>query len=377
MQSFTVEVLKSGGSDDVTLSAQAAPDGWEISYFDGNNQDITGAITGAGWTQLLLAGESVRVRVEVTPPANAAGGSRRAIVVRAQASSGPEVDVVRAIAGITAPPSQPDVALSRLNSEGEATAYIGLGQLSPTEQKLDVLTVVGATERFAVQIKNAGQQTTAFRLEMPRLPPGWGFQLFDALQNGNALPLSDEGAWTPPLASGASVNWRLELTMGDSTASLQASVPVRVSSGTLFDEGEISAQMQGVAGAKYTLDGGKTWTTVPPGGLVVPQWSSLGLLALRQNAADSVARRSLRADLEAQGQNARSGHGGRARLLRRSRLPVFSRRDAARRRWRCGAGRVRQHDFGADQSGTPRRRKNTRLRRLCRLNSDLMKRSYT
>ena len=323
MQSFSVAILKSGGSDDVTLTAVDAPDGWSIAYFDPNNQDISGAMTGAGWTQLMLAGESLRVRVEVTPPAGAPGGARREIVVRARVNSGPETDVVRAVASITAPPSQPDVALSRLNSEGEATAYIGLGQLSPAEQKLDVLTVVGATERFAVQIKNAGQQTTAFRLEMPRLPTGWGFRLFDALQAGNALPLSDEGVFTPPLAPGAIVNWCLELTMGDSTASLEASVPVRVSSGALFDEAEISAQMQGVAGAKYTLDGGKTWETVPPGGLGRAAVEFAGIDGATPERGDSVARRSLRADLEAQGQNARSGHGGRARLLRRSRLPVF------------------------------------------------------
>ena len=331
-ESFSVKVIKGGTSEDVILRASSTLDDWNphiwnIEYFDGNT-NITGALTGAGWKRLMFDGESVELTVKLTPPANATANERLEVRVSAQIENDDgsiaEQDVVRAVAYAKTAPARPDVAIGRLSSAGVAHSYCsnwvvsqgwerglrtlpntdrnsfgsgrkprrspyhttqlehytGQNEFSPTAQQLTSVVGEGMTESFALQITNSSNNASAFQLQGATLPEGWEWKFYDALQNGVALAWDDDGnIITPTIEAGKSLSLRVEVTASDGAG--QAVLPLRVSDGGLFDQCEINAQVQSLAGLQWSRDG-QSWQAVSGTTLLqIEQQATLGIRALK------------------------------------------------------------------------------------------------
>ncbi len=73
---------------------------WTVIYYDAlsGGSDITGSVTGGGWsTGLLASGATTDIRVEVTPGAGVGGGSFRNILVTSTSQGDANVDAVEAV----------------------------------------------------------------------------------------------------------------------------------------------------------------------------------------------------------------------------------------------------------------------------------------
>ena len=249
-------------------------DGWNAKFFDARNgnAEITGIITGEGWTTSHINGLEPVINWEITAPTDASDVTRD-LSVRAQVVGG-VADTVKASVRVLSN-AQPDVSVRRM----ESGPPVGENILSPTPQKLEMVVAVENTEQFAIQISNPTQSATQFLFEPPTLPAGWSYKLYNGLGEGKVeLDPKTQSIVTPMLQPNQSVEWLLELDTNASEP--EVTVPVRFSGATAFDECQLALQLQGIAGAEYSLDGGATWQTVEDDVLTVPKGSTVGFNAI-------------------------------------------------------------------------------------------------
>lgn len=254
-------------------------DGWDAKFFDApsGGNDITGQITGEGWTTRHTNGYQKVIGFEVTVPENASDITR-ILSVRAQVAGG-VADVVKAKIRVL-PNVRPDVAISRLKRGELERPYVGDNIYSPEPQHLDMVAAVGDTENFAVKITNPTATAAAFLFEAPELPAGWSYKLYNDI--GGELDFENGSVITPLIAPYENVTWRLDV-MTSKVSEPQIFLPVRFSGAGAVDECQVVMQLQGVKGAKYTLDGGATWKEVEGSVLSVPRGSTLGFEAIKLN----------------------------------------------------------------------------------------------
>ena len=252
-------------------------EGWELRFFDQASQgnDITDQVSGGIWTTQYAPGQEPVIAVEARVPGDASDVTR-VLSVRAQIEDG-AADVVKLEIEVL-PNVPPDVEISRL-VRGQAGILVGQNQYTPQLQRLSLVAAVEDTEKFVVKVTNRTSATARFLFEKPLLPAGWSYKLYDSLQEGALIEGENGDIVTPPLEPYQSLQWRLEITTTIESEP-QVFVPVTFSSGSSVDSCQIMLQMQGIAGAEYTLDGGATWTRVEGTVLTVPQGSTLGFNAL-------------------------------------------------------------------------------------------------
>ena len=200
----------------------------------------------------------------------------RALSVRAQVGDGADAvaDVVGAKIRVLAN-ARPDVAIGRIDD-----FYVGENVYSPQYKGFNWVTGIGKTVKIAVKVTNTTATAAAFLLEMPTLPADWSYKLSDSA--GAPLDFGDASIVTPTLAPAQSLVWQLEVKTAIASEP-NIDLPIRFSGAGAFDECQVTLQLQGVKGAKYTLDGGKTWKDVETSILGVPQGSTLGFVALKIN----------------------------------------------------------------------------------------------
>ena len=260
---------------------QFATGGWQVRFFDQpvNGNDITAALSAGMWTTRHTPGTAPTIGIEVTAPADATSATRD-LRVRAQieGASG-AADAVKLKFEVL-PDAQPDVAISRLDSNSYPTNYVGLNKFSPDAQQIEMVSSRSEVNKFAVQIKNTGTKASAFAFEVPRLTLGWGVTFFDALQNGSPLDVSQGTVVTAPIEPNQSVTWRMEVSpLAAQKGSL--SVPLSFSGGNLTDQCEVSVIIQEILGIKW-LNGEKGWQwsdDLTP--LLIEQNATVGLMAVK------------------------------------------------------------------------------------------------
>ena len=257
-----------------------AAQGWTARFFDvaQDDNEVTAQITGDGWTT-PVDGVEKTIRFEATAPANSTDVTR-VLSVSAQVGEG-AADVVKLSLRVL-PAARPDVAVSRLVEGKLARAYVGQNKFSPELQHIEMVTPLGRTESFAVKVTNSSAVTSRFEFEPLELPEGWQYRLYDALEAGNPIEIGNGSVLTPELARYESVVWRLEIETSTENKT-GAGVPVRFNGAGESDECYLTFKMQGIAGAKYSLDGGITWNEVEGEVLHVPQGSTLGFEAIPIN----------------------------------------------------------------------------------------------
>ncbi len=250
-------------------------DGWDAKFFDApqGGSEITGLITGEGWTTRHTDGFEPIIGWEMKAPEGASDVTR-VLGVRAQVGAGAS-DAVRASVRVL-PNVRPDVAIRHL----ENGFFVGENVYSPTDQPLELVVAVENTERFLVKITNPTNATAQFLFEPPtNLPKGWSYKLTNELGEDVTTPDSEnQGLVTPPIEPYQSIEWFLSLD----TNALQPRVtlPVRFSGAGAFDECQLKLQLQGIAGAEYSLDGGANWQIVEDNVLTVPKGSTVGFNAI-------------------------------------------------------------------------------------------------
>ncbi|BCM91921.1 hypothetical protein IAD21_03799 [Abditibacteriota bacterium] len=159
-------------------------------------------------------------------------------------------------------------------------------------QRAALVGMPGEVHSFDVQVKNDATGTRQLRVKLPATPERWSMVLRDAPEGGGPITAdaqSPAGWLTPELAPNEALTLRLELTPLSHPDGLRdAIVPVRVENptGSRADVVQAAIVKERVLWMEYTLDPGASghgdnWRVVPAGGLVVPQWSVLGMRAVR------------------------------------------------------------------------------------------------
>ena len=224
-------------------------------------------------------------------PVNASDVTR-VLAVRAQIAGG-AADVTKASVRVL-PNAQPDLSLGALDEEGSLSAWTSEGQLSPTSQTLAQVWSAAETRSFALKIKNTSAQAATFALKLPDVPDGWQLKIYDALQDGVLLQSDGEGnIATPSIDAGKSVTWRIEVAAqaveqaaaapaGVAPAGVaQVNLPLRASGGALFDQVEVGAAVQSLAGLQWSADG-SNWQNVTGATLLsIEQYATVGLRAVK------------------------------------------------------------------------------------------------
>ncbi|MCK4533262.1 T9SS type A sorting domain-containing protein [bacterium] len=86
-------------SDTFVVTGTGGVSDWTVNYYDAlsGGSDITADVTGAGWSSGALAsGANTEIRVEVTPGAEAGGGTFREILVTSTSQGDSNIDAVKA-----------------------------------------------------------------------------------------------------------------------------------------------------------------------------------------------------------------------------------------------------------------------------------------
>ena len=263
--------------------------GWSAKFFDApsGGNEITGQITGEGWTSQYTEGYGSVINWEVTVPADATNVTR-VLSVRAQVEGGAS-DVVKASVQVLSN-VQPDVSIRYIHPDDkietradiEHGEWIGREELSPQLQKLKITALKGRTEKFAVQIINPSSEMTRFLFEARAIAPGWNLKIYDAFKDGNLVELQDNTATTPPIAPGKSLMWFAEIVANDNSAS-QLDLPLRFGNGgAAFDECVIESLVQDIKRVEW--NDGTNWYEVGDADVLqVEQSATIGLRAIKRH----------------------------------------------------------------------------------------------
>jgi hypothetical protein len=158
--------------------------------------------------------------------------------------------------------------------------YNGTGE----NQSATSSTISGQASSFDVKVQNDGTTPRTFVVKLPPAASGWTQKVWDNSQPNNDVTTdaTGEGWITPVLAAGETCRLRIEL-MPPLPATGNFTTLLAVEAGGVTDVVQLAAQVQGIGGMEYSLDSGSTWQAIPETGLEVPQWSVVGLRAVRSN----------------------------------------------------------------------------------------------
>jgi len=208
--------------DTMTLTANAAPLGWTLRFFNGltGSNDITAAITsGAGWTSpTLTPGSAVEIRVEVTPDTTlVAYDSLDVRLTGVQDRDGAQTDTLRMVTSVAFNPAV-DLMVRRAGD----SLFTGKGITNSTGQGQTRTEEAGPGETavFYVQVANKGNYADSFRVQGSAGGAPFTVAYYDAAVGGSDISSAVTGAgWVATnIARGGSADLRIEVTPAAGTA---------------------------------------------------------------------------------------------------------------------------------------------------------------
>ncbi len=268
---YEVQALNAGNVRDTfaltageVTPAQAAA-GWTIRYFDAlaGGTDITGAVTGEGWsTATLEPGATCDLRIEVTCDATVAAAAVRQLLLTARSVG----DATRADAvGARTTKlwvSRPDLLIRNLADAD----YLGGGTTNATGQDQTAAQIVAGdtTATYPVRLENRGNSDEAFRITGvigavatgSITDQGWTVAYFDALTGGTdrSALVANEGYVTPVVPAGGALELRIEVKPGSAVAG-KASRPVLLTATSTVDLAQADTVKAATSKVGYQPDG--------------------------------------------------------------------------------------------------------------------------
>lgn len=190
-------------SDTFTVSGPASGAGWTVKYYSVSG-DITGAVTGAGWSTGALAPGAVKTLWAVVKSSTAVAGDAQHVLVLTAISQadGTESDIAKATT-TNANSYQPDL-LVRTAAE---TSYTGsnLYTADGTGQTKALTVAGGAAATYLVRLQNDGNASDSFRLTAPAAAAGWTVRYFAAGLGEITADVTGAGWVSGALARGAAI----------------------------------------------------------------------------------------------------------------------------------------------------------------------------
>ncbi len=267
---FLAQIQNEGDSDARFLlkSALSQTTGWQVHYFlEDTGDEIPVSIeTETGWqTPLIEPGNSIEVRIEITPDTDVRSNDQLVISLLARTSDF-ACDVVKAIATRS---SRVDALIGVL----EDHEYVGHEIYNETGAnqtiRQSVADSASNTMNFAVQVRNDANVAVPIRLKAPAENADWTIQYFDALEQGNEITTditSSTGWVTPTVEPGQTYEIRFQVspnTTASATTSTEFAIRAEAAdSSTEADVVKASVGIQNIAALLYSLDQGETWQTV-------------------------------------------------------------------------------------------------------------------
>ncbi len=207
-----VSGLSSIAGAPIILQAPPALAGWDAHYFDdASGNEVTAAITGAGWTTTTFQDgyyapfRVPTLRVEITPVAVGTTAPLDSLLISGTAAQ--ENNTSDAVGIAVTRNSVVDLMIASDLSH----PYVGQGIANTTgaNQRVALSQVEGGTRRmsFNLRVENDGLAPDSFQLTAPGSGDGWIVHYFDALQGGTGgnditaaiTGVGGVGGWTTPL----------------------------------------------------------------------------------------------------------------------------------------------------------------------------------
>lgn len=238
---YELTVSNAGDIPDVAIiRGPGDTNGFTIQYFDDvapTGVDITAAVTSpGGWvTPTIPALGLLRLRALVTAPAVAPlNASFPALISAIPGTDAANPEGFDAVIGLTVVAAQPDM-LIRLPAAAPAWVGDGVYNIDGTNQTQDRRVGASAVATYDLAVQNdAGADPDSFVVRGAGDASGWTVKYFDSLVGGTDITSLVVGAGWPtgPIAAGANVPIRVEITAPTTFSVGSRAVPVTATSVT-------------------------------------------------------------------------------------------------------------------------------------------------
>lgn len=215
---YVLKLQNDGGAmDSFVVTGSAGGAGWTVTYFDRatGGQDITAAITGAGWNSPPLSpGTSLELRAEVAPEPGVPPQAPHVLLVTSKSSADTSnVDTVRAVTTRSTQSAEPDL-LIRAQPD---TWYIGNDIVNTTgegQTATQTASSAGAAV-YPLKLQNDGPVSGSFVVTGGGGGGGWRVTYYSDLPSGTDITSQVVGAgWTVgPLAPGESREFQVQVAL--------------------------------------------------------------------------------------------------------------------------------------------------------------------
>jgi outer membrane protein assembly factor BamB/uncharacterized membrane protein len=200
-------------TDSLRVTMPRPTAGWTVRAFDthADGQDITTALTGAGWTVANLpSGTGHELRVEIVGNVGLAVGAMLENTLTVTSIGDPGVSDALSLQTTSAASQQPDLLLKVAGD----TTFIGDNIYNSVEPAQEAITHVGTNQpaSFTLRLQNDGNQVARFTLTCAPAATGWALQARTASGSDLTTLLLGTGWSTPQLNIGSSQELTLELT---------------------------------------------------------------------------------------------------------------------------------------------------------------------
>ena len=183
--------------DTLKLSGPAAPAGWTVEYKNySTGEIITSAVTGAGWSTVLMNPGTVKtVAVYVTPGATVNVGAVAMQTLTVTSVGDPSKQDVGVINTTVPVVNRPDLYVR----PSTVTTYSGSGvyNLDGTNQTVGLSVAYGMKATYYVTVKNNGNAPDTFTITGPGAPAGWTVEY--KLGSTSITGAVTSTGWTTPL----------------------------------------------------------------------------------------------------------------------------------------------------------------------------------
>ena len=212
---YQIKIENDGNvKDTFVVKGDAAPDGWEIKYYDAfdGGTDITSRIVNDGWVVSdLEPGDSVHLRMEVIPSDGVPGDSTIDTKVTTNSSFDDSKEDVVIARSTTASSIQVDNLIKNI---GEVD-YIGnnIYNNDATNQTKIQSIESDSIAIFHIRVENDGNSEDSIRITGTGGSSKWDVKYYDALTGGSEITSDVVGAgYSVVLASGAYTEIRAEVS---------------------------------------------------------------------------------------------------------------------------------------------------------------------
>jgi Tol biopolymer transport system component len=254
---FALGVENDGNSaGEFRLTAPASQAGWGLRYFDMNNADITGQVTGSGWVRRLEPKGAVSaIRVEMRPQSAVVGGTTLVVPVTLAHVDFPEIrDTMRLEATLVIPQPQPDLSVKLHGDTDPATPFLGEGVFTLPEQTYTQRVPNGTVAITAGSLRNAGNFNDTLVLKGTlNGGAGWTVRAYNSLEAGHDVTAAffSTTGWQLPIPVGHAQSWRIEMRAARGVARASSATVLvtarSIQNGTRIDAVQVTTASLGEA----------------------------------------------------------------------------------------------------------------------------------